>query len=133
MPIRRADALSRTEKLSFLIVFIFVSISLSSCSTAPSEEAVKAVIRDHFEGRGYKVVDLQISGISSVPLSQKTYMGTEGHLVSVRRITLEVLGSTVDYKKGERLIFTDASIRIREKVARKGKWVVANISGIPVP
>ena len=94
---------------------------------------MSAVIRDYFGGRGYKVADLQISGISPVPLSQKTYMGTEGHVVSIRRITLEVLQDNKGLKKGERLEFADASLRIKEKVDKKGQWVIANISGIPVP
>jgi hypothetical protein len=115
------------------MVFIIFSIFLSSCSTAPSEEALSAVIRDYFEGRGYKVADLQLGGISSVPLSEKTYMGTEGHVVEIRKMDLEVLQDTKDHKKGERLVFTDASIRIREKADKKGGWIVAQISGIQIP
>jgi hypothetical protein len=115
------------------MVFIIFSISLSSCTTAPSEETVSAVIRDHFEERGYRVVDLRIGGISPVPLSRKTYMGTEGHVVEIRRMDLEVLKDNRGHKKGERLVFTDASIQIREKADKKGGWIVGNISGIPVP
>ena len=133
MRIGRADALFRTERLSFFIVFSIAAISLSSCSVAPSEEAVSAAIRDYFEGRDYKVADLQIGGISPVPLSQKTYMGTEGHIVGIRRMTLEALQDNREYKKGERIVFTDASIRIREKTDKKGEWIIVNISGIRIP
>ena len=133
MRIGRADALFRTERLSFFIVFSIAAISLSSCSVAPSEEAVSAAIRDYFEGRDYKVADLQIGGISPVPLSQKTYMGTQGHIVEIRRITLEVREDNREYRKGEKLSFINASIRIREKIDKKGGWIVVNISGIQVP
>jgi hypothetical protein len=125
--------LSRFKQSPFFILFSVAIIFLSSCSTAPSEEAVSAVIRDHFEGRGYKVAELRIGGISSVPLSGKTYMGTKGHVVEIRKIDLEVLRDIGDHKKGERLVFADASIRIREKADKKGGWIVAQLSGIPVP
>ena len=123
----------RTKWLLLILFFSSASVFFASCSTSPSEETVSAVIRDYFGGRGYKVADLQISGISPVPLSQKTYMGTEGHIVSIRHLTLEVLQDNKDLNKGERLEFADASLRIREKVAKKGQWVIANISGIQVP
>jgi hypothetical protein len=60
-------------------------------------------------------------------------MGTQGHVAEIRRITLEVRGDKREYRKGEQLVFSNASVRIREKVDQKGAWTVVNISGIPVP
>jgi hypothetical protein len=68
-----------------------------------------------------------------MPLSQKTYMGTQGHIVEIMRITLEVREDNREYRKGEKLSFINASIRIREKIDKKGGWIVVNISGIQVP
>jgi hypothetical protein len=106
---------------------------LFACSVAPSQESVSAVIRTYFEERQYRVAELQLGTISSVPLNQKTYMGTQGHIVEIKQITLEVLEDRREYKKGERLIFTEAAIRIREKVDKKGEWIVMNMEGIRVP
>jgi len=106
---------------------------LFACSVAPSQETVSAVIKTYFEDRQYRVVELQLDAISSVPLNQKTYMGTQGHVVDIRQMTLEVLADNREYRKGEKLTFTHASIRIREKVDKKGEWIIANISGIQVP
>lgn len=91
------------------------------------------VIRDHFEARRYRVVDLQLGEISPVPLNRMTYMGTAGHIVEVRRITLEALKDIGEYRKGQTLTFAHAAIIIREKVDSKGEWTVVDISGIPVP
>ncbi len=60
-------------------------------------------------------------------------MGTQGHVVEIQQITLEVREDSREYKKGEKLVFTHAEIRIREKVDKKGEWTVVNSSGIPVP
>jgi len=66
-------------------------------------------------------------------LDQRTYMGTQGHVVEIAHIALEVREDAREYKKGERLVFTNAVIRIREQVGKKGDWIIADISGIYVP
>ena len=125
--------LYRADRFSLFFPVCITGILLSACAVAPSQETVTAVIRSYFEERHYKVVELRIGDISSVPLNQKTYMGTQGHVVDIRQITLEVLADNREYRKGEKLTFTQASIRIREKVDKKGEWIIANISGIQVP
>lgn len=121
-------------KQRYLAIFLGIAgLFLTACSVAPSQETVSSVIRSYFEVRKYKIVELQLGTISPVPLSQKTYMGAQGHDVEIMRITLEVRENNREYQKGEKLSFTHASIRIREKVDKKGEWVVVNISGIQVP
>ena len=51
----------------------------------------------------------------------------------IKRIVLEVLKDTGEYRRGQILTFTDAVIIIREKVDKKGQWSVMDVSGIPVP
>lgn len=104
-----------------------------SCSVAPSQDAVYDTIQKFLEGRKCRLIELQINRISSLPLNQKTYMGTAGHIVEVRKITFQVSEDLREYKKGEILTFTNGSISIREKVDAKDQWIVANISGIRVP
>ena len=121
------------DRFSFFFLAGITGIFLSACSVAPSQETVTAVIRSYFEERHYKVVELRLGDMSPVPLNEKTYMGTQGHVIDIREITLEVLADNREYRKGEKLTFTQASIRIREKVDKKGEWIIANISGIQVP
>jgi len=125
--------LSRPKQRHLAIFLGIAGFFLTACSVAPSQETVSSVIRSYFEERKYKIVELQLGKISPVPLSQKTYMGTQGHDVEIMRITLEVREDNWEYRKGEKLSFTNASIRIREKVDKKGEWIVVNISGIQVP
>ena len=125
--------MSRPDRLSRSIFFCIAVILLAACSVAPSQETVSSVIRAYFEDRGYRVMELQIGTISSVPLNQKTYMGTQGNVVDISQITLEVLADNREYHKGEKLTFFHAAIRIREKVDKKGEWVIANIAGIQIP
>ena len=125
--------MSRPDRLSRSIFIVVAAVFLAACTVAPSQETVSTVITKYFEDRQYRVVELQVGAISSVPLSQKTYMGTQGHVVDITRITLEVLADNREYRKGEKLTFSHASIRIREKVDKKGEWIITNISGIQVP
>ncbi len=60
-------------------------------------------------------------------------MGTAGHIVEVRKITLQISEDIGEYRKGEFLTFTNGLVSIREKVDAKNQWIVVNISGIRVP
>ena len=127
---KQAKSLSRHKTAFFLLPFLSVILS---CTVAPSQEDVRGVITAYFKGRNYIVHELQLGSISPVPLGQKTYMGTQGHLVGITRITLEAGKDNRVYKEGEQLTFANAWIRIREKADKKGEWIVADISGISVP
>lgn len=127
---RQASGLSRYRAS---LAILLSSLFLFSCSIAPSQDAVHDTIRKFFEDRKCRVIELQIGSISSLPLNQKTYMGTAAHIVEIRKITLEISEDLREYRKGEILTFTNSSISIREKVDAKNQWIVANISGIRVP
>ena len=106
---------------------------LSGCAFKPDHGAVKDSIARHFQERKYKVVAIDIGEITSTPLSSKVYMGTEGYLVKVRSITLEVTEDSVSppyYKRGQQLTFSNAAVQIR--AGERGRWMVSHISGIPV-
>ena len=133
MHTKRASSLFRPDRFPGSIVFGSAAVFLAACSAAPSQETVGAVIRTYFENRGYRVLELQISAISPVPLSQKTYMGTQGHVVEISKISLEVLADSREFHKGEKLTFSPAEIRIRQTIDNKDEWIIANISGIGVP
>ena len=121
-------------KVSILLIIVSMATSLGGCSVAPSETTVAKAITDYFESSHYKVVDLKIGKIEGIALSEKTYMGTPGYVVDVVSITLEPQeDKSVDIKKGKQLIFTNASIRVREDAANKNIWHVSIISGISVP
>jgi len=133
MHTKRANSLFRPDRFPGGIVFVSMAVFLAACSVAPSQETVSTVIRTYFEDRGYRVVELQISSISLVPLSQKTYMGTQGHVIEISKIILEVLADSREFHKGEKLTFSPAEIRIRQTTGKKDEWIIANISGIGVP
>lgn len=130
MRMRQASGLSRVRAS---LAILLISLFLFSCSIAPSQDAVHETIRKFFEDRRCRVIELQIGSISSLPLDQKTYMGTAGHIVEVRKITLQITEDLREYRRGELLTFTNGSISIREKVDARNQWMVVNVSGIAVP
>jgi hypothetical protein len=106
---------------------------LSGCAVNPDHGAVKDSIARYFQERKYKVVSIEIGEVTSTPLRSKVYMGTEGYIVEVNSITLEVTedsGPPAYYKRGERLTFRNAAVQIR--AGDGGRWTVSHISGIPV-
>ena len=115
------------------LVILLFPLFFFSCSVAPSQDVIQHTIQRFFENRKCRVIELQIGSISSLPLSQKTYMGTDAHIVEVRKITLQISEDVGEYRKGDLLTFTNGSVSIREKVDAKNQWIVANISGIRVP
>ncbi len=122
-----------TKASGFLIIIPLIA-TLWDCSVAPSETTVEKAITDYFESSHYEVVALKIGKIKGVPLSEKTYMGTPGYIVDVTSITLEPQedkGSGI--RKGSRLTFANAAIRIRQDVVNKNVWHVSVVSGISVP
>jgi hypothetical protein len=121
-------------KISAFIVIISFIAALGGCSVAPSETTVAKAITDYFESSHYKVVDLKIGKIEGIALSEKTYRGTPGYVVDIVLIALEPQeDKSFDIKKGKQLIFTNASIKVREDAANKNIWHVSIISGISVP
>ena len=120
-----------TKASSFLITTGFLIMGLWGCSVAPSERSVAGAITAYFENTGYKVVELKIGKIEGMPLSEKTYMGTPGYVVEVVSITLEpVADKGADIRKGSRLTFSDARIRVIQDRSVKDVWHVSIISGI---
>jgi hypothetical protein len=119
-----------------LILAVILAVSfflLAGCAAKPDERVVKDTISRYFQEKHYKVVEMDIASVSSIPLKSRVYMGPEGYIVHVRSITLEAAedsGSPLNYKKGQRVTFSNALIHIR--AAEKGGWQVSNISGITV-
>ena len=123
----------RAKSKSFLVIVVFLIAALCSCSVAPSEDTVAGAITAYFENARYRVVDLKIGKIEGMPLSEKTYMGTPGYVVEVISITLEPLADKgADIRKGSKLTFSNARIRVRQDAANKNVWHVSIISGISV-
>jgi hypothetical protein len=121
-------------RLIFRAALIAPSVFLLfGCAVKPDEKAVKDSIGRYFQTKHYKVVEIDIASVSSIPLKSRVYMGPEGYIVHVRSIILEATedsGPPLDYKKGQRLTFDNALIHIR--AGEKGSWQVSHISGITV-
>jgi hypothetical protein len=118
------------RKVSILLFLIL----LGGCSVVPSETTIQKAITDYFESNHYKVAELKIGKIEGIPLSEKTYMGTPGYVVDVVSIVLEPQQDKgAGIRKGTRLTFTNATIRVRQDVVNKNAWHVSIVSGISVP
>jgi hypothetical protein len=119
-----------------LILAVVLAVSfflLAGCAAKPDERVVKDTISRYFQEKHYKIVKMDIASISSIPLKSRVYMGPEGYIVHVGSITLEATeesGPPLNYRKGQRITFSNALIHIR--AAEKGGWQVSNISGITV-
>ena len=120
--------------LRFLpVIIIFL---LAGCRPAPSDQMVKDLIMKHFETEKYHVVALDTGDLQPLPLAEKTYMGTSGFQVTIRSITVEIkqdMGSPSTYRKGEKVTFKNCSIRIKEQPGQTSEWIIAGITGIPLP
>jgi len=115
-----------------MIVFLF--FVAEGCAVSPSDDDLRSSIKDYFEGQHYWVVNIRLGKIEGVPLAEKTYMGTPGYVVEVPAITLEAKQDKgPGIRKGDRLIFSNAKIRVRQDPGNKGLWHVSIISGIVVP
>jgi hypothetical protein len=124
---------NRNVKSLARIVAIIGLCAIGGCAVAPSEDDIRAAITDYYCRQHYRVVDLKIGRIEGVALFEKTYMGTPGYTVEIPSITLEAQqdkGS--DIKKGTRLNFSDARIRMMQDRENKSLWHVSIISGIAV-
>ena len=119
-------------KISSRILVILLLIMGGSCTVAPSEDDTRKAITDYFDGQHYSVVDLRIGKSEGVPLSQTTYMGTPGYIVEISTITLEAQQDKPDVKKGSRVTFSNARIRMVRDIGNKSLWHVSIISGITV-
>ena len=118
------------------IFSVIVIILLSGCKPAPSVQIVKDLVVRHFETEKYHVIEVHIGDVKSLSPGEKTYMGTPGYLVDITSITLEIkqdIGVPVQYKKGQLATFTNCRMRIKEQPGQIEKWIITEISGIPVP
>ncbi len=111
----------------FIICLLFV---LTGCAVTPSENDIRVAITDFYNKQDFTVVDIRIGRSQGVPLSEKTYMGTPGYVVEIPTITLEAQKDKADIKKGNRLTFSNAKIRMVRDAVDKSLWHVSIISGI---
>jgi len=126
--------MKRRPLLSLVLCSSAISF-VPGCNPSPPERILRETITTYFEENHYRVVEMSMGEISSIAMGQKRYMGTEGYVVPIRSITLEASrdkGEPVRVRKGDRLIFRNGMIHLREKAGERGTWIVVNISGIPV-
>lgn len=122
----------------FKLKQIFCSVAIllfAGCAVPPSKGTVEEVIIKYFNDKQYNVLDIAIGDIRRVPLNERQYMGTEGYIVNVASITLEFtrdIGEPWNYKRGWQIAFHNAYVRIKKSTAKEDKWVITEISGIPV-
>ena len=111
-------------------------ILVAGCSYSPPENAVITVITEHFEYRNFRVHEVRLGKITRLPISEREYMAPKTFVVEISSITLESMtdvGEPWNYKKGRKLVFSDASLRIRKGNITGKEWEIGIIKGIPVP
>ncbi len=116
---------SRTVARLILIIYI---ILLSGCSAQPEVSEVREVIIRHFENRGYSVPELKIGNIENIPIRDREYMSTKGHLVQIQFIKLQPAGQEAD----DVVTFSEAVIEIHRNPDEHLGWIITRITGIPV-
>ena len=107
----------------------------AACSPVPTRQDAADMIVKYFDERGYAVRQIEIKEITPTPLGEKTYMGRKGYAVRIGSITLvpkEDVGPPWNYERGELLSFRNATMGIKERTGRDGKWDIEVVSGIPV-
>jgi hypothetical protein len=125
------------KRSSALLLALFFSVVpfMPGCNPSPPEKIIRKTITAYFEENHYRVIEMSMGEISPIAMGQKRYMGTEGYIVPLSSITLEVTrdrGEPVRVRKGERFTFSNGMIQVREKAGERGTWIVVKISGIPV-
>jgi hypothetical protein len=124
----KSRALVEVSALVFLLILL-------GCRPMPTKEYVKDIIVKNFEARHYRVTELQVSDVKPSP-NERIYMGSKSYIVYIGSITLvaaQNAGGPPLYKKGRKFSFRDASLEMKEDPYQKGKWIIKNIEGIPVP
>jgi DNA modification methylase len=117
------------------ICFVLISIPVVlGCGTSPPKNEIRDQIIKYFEMRNYRVVDIDISAIESIPQGEKIYMGTEGYVVRMKSITLEATKQNTQFKlaKGQRFIFKNGSIRIKKGTGELQRWIITDMNNIHV-
>jgi hypothetical protein len=122
---------------NFVVIFCFFFISIFpflGCNTSPPKNEIRNEIVKHFEARHYKVIDMDIKAIESIPQGEKIYMGTEGYIVKLKSITLEATRKNPHFEdtKGQRLIYMNGIIRIKKSTDQLQKWIITDIANISV-
>ena len=126
--------MKRTHSIIFW-GYLFSVFLFWGCNTAlPKSEISNEIIR-HFESRHYRVIDIDIGAIESIPQGEKIYMGTEGYVVRIKSITLEATRQNAQFtfSRGQRLIYKDGSISIKRSTDTLRQWIITDIANIPVP
>ena len=112
----------------FLFFFIILALITFACSKPPAMNDVQNLIFQHFDMRGYRVTEIKISKIENIPLRDREYMSTKGHLVHLSSITLEPIEPGI----GKAMTYTDAVVEIHMRRDKSMGWGITHISGIPV-
>ena len=126
-----------TKRILLLCVFVLGAGWLAAgCSPPPEEQRVESVVRQYFEGRGFRVQEMQMGKIDRNALRDRDYMAPLTFIVRLDIVRLEALGQVVgtpSIRKGQVLTFRNATLHIRRSPSPGGDWEVGEISGIDIP
>jgi len=119
-----------------LLPLMIILLLTGGCAPSPSKGEIEETIVKYFEIKQYKVAELSIGNIDPVSVSKQQYMGTPGYTINVTTLVLEIpedTGAPWNYRKGQRVSFKNIQITIRQSSGQNKKWLIVNISGVPVP
>lgn len=125
----------RVRKVCNPWILAVLLLLVLGCTVRPSEETVRDLVVRYFEGKGYRVVMIDIGGIEGGAMGEKVYMSPRGYEAAIRLITLQVVedvGPPWNYKRGQTLTFRNGTIRFREKQGVASGWEISGIQGITV-
>ncbi|UCG78501.1 MAG: hypothetical protein JSV21_01305 [Nitrospirota bacterium] len=115
----------------YLFLITFSLHIIAGCSVNPSNDAIESAIYRYYSNLGDHVVDMKIGEILPQPMEKLKYMGTKGYTVKIDSITIE-LGEDTEragpHNIGQQVTLTGGVITIREDPAKKGEWIIVNVS-----
>jgi len=98
---------------------------LVACRPAPKVEEAKAAVESYFAVRGYPVTEISINNIQPLTDGEKTYMGVPSFVVEIDRLVLSVDGQAQE--------FTGVRLMLKESRTPGERYVVSDITGVPLP
>lgn len=125
---------SRFKRGRLVIGALLLLLFLPGCAVEPTIHEARDVITLHFEGRGFSVRQLKVGAVSAEPLGERKYMEPRGYLIDIEMIILEAkeAGATSSHHEGTAVTFQNATVKIHRDKGNEGRWIISNITGIPL-
>jgi len=118
-----------------LLMLLLMVMLFAGCNETPSEETVKEWMGNYLAARNYSIVNLELGEIRAGSYNEAVYMAKKTYTVNIKTVTIEASRDSVipiAMKKGQRVTYSNAVIKVREKDRQKNTWEISVVSGMPL-